>query len=51
MIDLQKEVEFHANNRAMLFLDAAISALLDTNTPEQVAEILRQQAKTLIIYG
>ena len=34
----------HLRRRSMLFLEAAVSALLDTEPPEHVAVILRQMA-------
>lgn len=36
--------------RNMLILEAAISALLDTETPEDAAQTLREQADLLVRY-
>jgi len=40
----------HFHHRNMLMLEAVISAMLDVNTPEEAAEILREHADQLTEY-
>lgn len=48
---VENEVDHYLTTRSLLFLEAACAALLDTRTPEQVAEILRQEADDLENWG
>lgn len=46
-----KSMESHLRQRNNLMLEAVISAYLDTDTPEDVAAILRVQADLLEEWG
>jgi hypothetical protein len=41
----------HITSRNFLFLECAISAFMDTHTPEETAAILRDHAEQLEAYG
>lgn len=47
----EKAINNHLRQRNNLMLEAVISAYLDTDSPEEVAAILREQAKLLEEWG